>query len=92
MTLTLPLIAIAWLYVVLMVALVEWLGPGGSALGALFTLFGWGVLPLGLVLYILSTPARRHARLRREHVAASAQPDGSGHASGDAVTPERKES
>ena len=89
----LPLIAIGWMYVVLMVALVELTSPQGSALGAFFTLFGWGLLPLGIVLFVLNTPARRALRQRREAsaTAASADPDGGSHAAGDAVAPERKE-
>ncbi|HET9820659.1 MAG TPA: hypothetical protein VFQ16_02420 [Burkholderiaceae bacterium] len=85
-----PIVAVAWIYVVLMAALVEWLSPGGSGLGAFFTLVGWGVLPLVIVLYVLGTPARRRARRARE-AATSAQPDRGGHASGDAVAPEREE-
>lgn len=87
------LIAIAWIYVVLMVALVEALSPQGSVLGAAFTVLLWGVLPLAIVLYIVGTPGRRRARLRAEAAAeaASAAPDGSRHAAGDAVTAEGKE-
>ena len=84
----LHLIALAWIYVVLMVAVAEAVSPQGTLLGAFFTVVGWGVIPLALVLYILATPARRRARKARESVA---NPDGSGHAAGDAVAPEREE-
>lgn len=92
------LVAIAWMYVVLMVALVEATSPQGTVLGAVFTLLLYGLLPLGIVLYLLSSPARR--RLRREQealpagesdAAAPLDPDGGGHAPGDPVAPERKE-
>jgi len=83
------LVAIGWMYVVVMVAVAEAAAPQGSLLGALFTLLGWGVLPLSIVLYILGTPARRRARRAAE--SAPLQPDSSGHAAGDAVAPERKE-
>ncbi|HZF79074.1 MAG TPA: hypothetical protein VEZ89_04725 [Rubrivivax sp.] len=87
------LVAIAWVYVVLLMALAEAMSPQGTVLGALATLLLYGVLPLSIVLYIMATPARRKRRLRSEASAASAlEPDGSGHAAGDAVTPERKES
>ena len=56
------LIAIAWLYVVLMVAVVEATGSGGTVLGALITFFLYGVLPLGIVMYLMLSPARRRAR------------------------------
>jgi hypothetical protein len=85
----LVLVALAWMYVVLMVALAELMAPQGHWLGALFTLLGWGVLPLSVVLYILATPARRRAR--RAAASAAAQPDRGGHAAGDAVAPEREE-
>ena len=91
------LVALGWMYVVLMVALAELLAPQGHWLGALFTLIGWGVLPLAVVLYILATPARRRARRAAESAAQAAvesvpaEPDGGGHAARDAVAPERKE-
>ena len=58
---TLLLVAVAWMYVVLMLAVAEAVSPQGSVLGALFTLLLWGVLPLSLVLYVLATPARKRA-------------------------------
>ena len=67
-------------------------GPDGSILGAVITLFIYGLLPLAIVLYLLATPARRKALRAREAAEASArQPDRSGHAAGDAVAPEREE-
>jgi hypothetical protein len=62
----LHLIALAWIYVVLMVAVAEAVSPQGTLLGAFFTVVGWGVIPLALVLYILATPARRRARKAAE--------------------------
>jgi predicted membrane channel-forming protein YqfA (hemolysin III family) len=90
------LVAIAWIYVVLMMALVEAMSPGGTVFGALITLVLYGVLPLGIVLYLMSAPARRRLRLRREgdpaRQAASVDPgDGGEHAAGDAIAAERKE-
>jgi len=81
------LVAIAWIYVVGMMAIAEALSAQGSLLGAVVTFVLYGVLPLAIVLYILATPARRRAR----RAAESAAPDGGGHAAGDAVAPERKE-
>ena len=83
------LVAIGWMYVVLMMAVAEALAPNGSLLGAVITFVLYGVLPLALVLYLLGTPARRRAMRARD--ASAAEPDGSGHAPGDAVAPERKE-
>ena len=93
------LVAMAWMYVVLMMALVEALSSQGTLLGAFFTLLLYGVLPLAIVMYLLGTPLRRRARraaeraalAARQAAASAAQPDHGGHASGDAVAPERKE-
>ena len=90
------LVAIAWMYVVLMVAVVE--AVGGSVLGAVVTFLIYGLLPLGIVLYLMASPARRRMRKAAEPApetapppATSAQPDGSDHAAGDALAAERKE-
>lgn len=74
------LVAIAWIYVVLMLALAEAAAPNGSLLGAAITLVFWGLVPMAITLYILGAPARQRAR-RRTDAAASAgiDPDGSGH-------------
>lgn len=56
------LIAIAWLYVALMAAVVEATSSQGSGLGALFTFLGYGVLPLAIVLYVLRSRIRRAAQ------------------------------
>jgi hypothetical protein len=80
--------------VVVVVAVVEATSPNGTALGALFTLLFYGVLPLGIVMYVLGTPARRRARRAAEAAAASADgaaPDGGDVTAGDAVAAERKE-
>lgn len=94
------LVAIAWMYVVLMMAVAEALSPQGSVLGAVITLLLYGVGPLALVMYILGTPHRRRRRRAAEQAEAEAQvaaaasaqaPDGGGQAPGDAVAPVRKE-
>lgn len=88
-------VIIAWLYVVLLMAVAEALSSQGTVLGAVFTLLLYGVLPLTIVAYILGTPARKRARAQRE---AASWPDGD--AGGQAavaapapapVAPERKE-
>ena len=92
------MIAIAWIYVVLMMALAEALSSQGTVLGAVITFLLYGLLPLSLVIYILGTPARKR-RLREAEAAEAAQtaakrsdaPNGSSHAAGDTVTAERKE-
>jgi predicted membrane channel-forming protein YqfA (hemolysin III family) len=82
------LVAIAWLYVVLLVAIVEATSPNGTLLGALVTVVLYGVLPLGIIGYLFFSPARRRAQRARS---ARLDPDAGGHAAGDTVAPERKE-
>jgi len=63
------LVAIAWLYVTLMMALAEATNPHGTILGAVFTLLLYGIGPLALVMYLLGTPMRRKARQAAEAAA-----------------------
>jgi heme A synthase len=85
----LHVVAMGWMYVVLTMALAEALAPNGTVLGALFTFILYGALPLAIVLYLGSAPARRRARLAAD--TSAAQPDGGGHAPGDAVATKREE-
>lgn len=86
------IVAIAWAYVVLMMALAEALSPRGTVMGALFTLLLYGAGPLAIVLYVMNTPHRRRARAAAQAEAGSAEaPDGGGEAPGDAVAPVGKE-
>ena len=55
-------VALAWIYVVLMMALVEALSPDGTLLGAILTFIFYGLLPLSIVLYIMSRGSRRRPR------------------------------
>jgi len=87
------IMAIGWGYVALMMALAEATNANGSILGAILTFVCYGLMPVGLLLYILGRPARR--RRREQQAAASVQPDAGGHASSAAepgsVAPVRKE-
>ena len=60
------LVAIAWLYVAVMMAIAEAMHSQGTVLGALITFLLYGVLPLALVLYLMGTPMRRRKRLQQE--------------------------
>lgn len=63
------LVAIAWIYVALMMAIAEATHAQGSLLGAVITFLLYGVGPLALVMYLLATPHRRRARQRKEQEA-----------------------
>lgn len=59
-------VAIGWLYVVLMMAVAEANNSTGTLLGALVTFVLYGALPVALVLYVLMTPARKKVIRARE--------------------------
>ncbi|WP_034691225.1 hypothetical protein [Acidovorax sp. MR-S7] len=82
------LVVIAWLYITLLMAVAEATAANGTVLGAIVTFVLYGLLPLGLVLYILGTPARKRALRAREQAERTAeaqaapsagQPDAGGH-------------
>lgn len=70
------LIVIAWTYVTLMMAVAEATSPQGTVLGALITFALYGMLPMGILVYILGTPARKRkikARAAAEQAAYDAE-------------------
>lgn len=71
------LVAIAWGFVVVLMALVEATSSQGTVLGAFFTLLLYGVLPLSIVLYVLGAPGRSKARKK---LYSSQQANGGDHA------------
>ena len=66
------LVLIGWLYVTLMMAVGEASASNGTLLGAVITFVLYGVLPMGIVGYILGTPARKRA-LRARQMAQEAE-------------------
>ena len=92
------IIPLAWIYVTLMMAVAEATNSNGSVLGAIVTFVLYGVLPVGLILYFMGTPARRRALQARElslkkdsNQPALNQPNTSSLPTTDAVAPVRKE-
>jgi hypothetical protein len=79
------LVAIGWIYVVLMMAVAEALSSQGTLLGALITLLLYGVLPLIVLLYIMGTPLRRR-RARREETGSAVEQHTGSHPTRDTVT------
>ena len=55
------LIVIGWMYVVLMMSVAE-----TSVIAGIATFLFYGVLPLGVILYLMNTPKRRAARAEAE--------------------------
>lgn len=95
------LIPIAWIYVALMMSVAEATNTNGTVLGAIMTFVLYGLMPVGLVVYIMGTPGRKRAIKARElaeRQAAQAadldgavQPDASGLAPTDPVATVREE-
>jgi mannose/fructose/N-acetylgalactosamine-specific phosphotransferase system component IID len=92
------IIAIAWMFVAVLMAIAEAVSPVGSVLGAIITLLFYGVLPCSLLMYILGTGQRRRARqaaaqraaaqAQAEAHASAHQPDAGRLSARDAVPPE----
>ncbi len=62
------IIAIGWIWVVFMMSITE-----SSIVAGLMTFVFYGILPCGLLMYLLGTPARRR-RQARERTTPPAQP------------------
>lgn len=71
------IVAIAWIYVVLMMSITE-----ESIIAGLMTFALYGILPLTIILYIMGSPQRKRQRKAREvaarleHTATIASTDG----------------
>ena len=84
------IIAIAWIYVTLMMSVAEANNSNGTVLGAIVTFILYGILPTALMVYLMGAPQRNKARKAKEAAWASSQqvasplvqPDASGHATG----------
>jgi hypothetical protein len=67
------LVAIAWIYVALMMAVAEATNSNGTVMGAIVTFVLYGLVPVSIVMYLLATPARNKARKARERAEWVAQ-------------------
>jgi mannose/fructose/N-acetylgalactosamine-specific phosphotransferase system component IID len=93
------LVAIAWMYVVVMMSVAEATAQNGTVLGAIITFFLYGVLPCVILMYLMGTPMRRRkiraqelADLEQLHAqAALSNPDTGSEAPADAIPAVRKE-
>ncbi|MCD9228476.1 hypothetical protein ACPPTR_23885 [Ralstonia pseudosolanacearum] len=71
------IVAIAWLYVVLMMSLTE-----QSWIAGIGTFILYGVAPLSLFLWLAGTPARKRRRKEQERQAARQSTHGDPHGDG----------
>jgi hypothetical protein len=101
------IVAIAWMYVALMMAVAEATNTNGTFLGAIVTFILYGLLPVALVVYLMRSPGRKRAIKEKEALKAqlhppssnnpdSIQPNTTSHAPAatelDGVTPMREKS
>lgn len=92
------IVPFVWLYIAFMMAVTEATSPIGTLLGAGVTFVLYGLLPVGLMLYFMGSPARRRANRAAAQAQTAAAPvptdshqsDGSSHAAADAIPPERE--
>jgi hypothetical protein len=66
------IVAIAWIYVALMMAVAEATNTNGTVLGGIVTFILYGILPTSIIIYIMGAPQRRKARLALEREAFEA--------------------
>ncbi len=66
------IVAIAWIYVVLMMAVTE-----NSVVAGVMTVVFYGLAPLALFLWLFGTPARRRARMARSRPGEDGSSEGS---------------
>lgn len=67
------IVALGWMFVVVLMSAAEATSPQGSVLGAGVTFVFYGLVPVGIVLYVMNTPHRRRARRRLEAEQARAE-------------------
>lgn len=63
------IVAIAWIYVVLMMSITE-----HSVVAGIMTFLMYGVLPLTIILYLMRTPHRKRQRQATEQLQNQANP------------------
>ena len=64
------IIAIAWIYVTLMMSVAEANNSNGTVLGAIVTFILYGILPTAIIIYIMDAPRRKRVRLALEREAS----------------------
>ena len=91
------IVAIAWMYVALMMAVAEATNTNGTVLGAIVTFILYGLLPVALVVYLMRSPGRKRAIKEKEALEAELlQPNATGHTPTatelDSISPVREKS
>ncbi len=63
------IVAIAWIYVALMMSVAEATNTNGTVLGGIVTFILYGILPTSIIIFIMGAPRRKKVRLAREQEA-----------------------
>ena len=86
------IVAIAWIYVALMMSVAEATNTNGTVLGGIVTFILYGILPTSIIIYIMDAPRRRRNRLalEREAFEASKAPNQPETQAGSPQPPEPK--
>jgi mannose/fructose/N-acetylgalactosamine-specific phosphotransferase system component IID len=64
------IVAIAWIYVALMMGVAEATNTNGTVLGGIVTFILYGILPTSIIIYIMDAPRRKKVRLAQEREAS----------------------
>ena len=64
------IVAIAWIYVALMMSVAEATNTNGTVLGGIVTFILYGILPTAIIIYIMDAPRRKRVKLAREREAS----------------------
>ena len=64
------IVAIAWIYVALMMSVAEATNTNGTVLGGIVTFILYGILPTAIIIYIMDAPRRKRVRLSLEREAS----------------------
>jgi len=64
------IVAIAWIYVALMMSVAEAANTNGTVLGGIVTFILYGILPSAIIIYIMDAPRRKRVRLALEREAS----------------------
>jgi len=64
------IVAIAWIYVALMMSVAEATNTNGTVLGGIVTFILYGILPTSIIIYIMDSPRRKKVRLAQEREAS----------------------
>ena len=73
------IVAIAWIYVALMMSVAEAANTNGTVLGGIVTFILYGILPTAIIIYIMDAPRRKRVRLALEREASEPAKSQNGH-------------